>query len=136
MAKINVDADGFADICVCFILDKLLNPDDVCFMNEDFNKYAEKLLRIGVKPLSLKYYLSLNSDYRVYYKRIKDIFEYDANQSMIINIWPSLKAKEDTEKKDNIVKRVIKKLLMREDINSEEEQLLREAIGDENRRED
>jgi hypothetical protein len=133
MAKVNVSADEYCNLTICFLLDKMLHPDEVCFMNEEFNEYANKLTGKGMKPLSLNSYLRMDPNIRVYYKRIKRIFSYDSNESMVIQIWPSEKTKEEMQKKDNIVKRVIKKLLMRESINREEEQLLKETIGDENR---
>jgi hypothetical protein len=99
-------------------------------MNKEFNEYADKLKGKGMKPLSLNYYLKMNSLYRIYYKRIKKIFSYETNQNMTIQIWPSEKTKEETEKKDSIIKKAIKKLLMKEELNTEETKLLREVIED------
>jgi hypothetical protein len=132
MAKVNVDASEFPYLVICLLLDKMMHPDEVCSMNKDFNEYADKLKGKGMKPISLNAYLSMNALYRVYYKRIKKIFSYDTNQSMIIYIWPTEKDKEDSEKKDSIIKRAIRKLLMKEDLNTEETKLLREVIEEEN----
>jgi len=131
MSKINVSPDEYADITVAFLLDKMLHPDEVIPYNEAFNKYAKKLAGKGMKSLSLNYYLKMNGNLRVYYKRIKKVFEGDQNQSAIIYIWPSKKEKEKMEKKDSILKKAIKKLLMKEDINEQERQLLMEEYKDE-----
>jgi len=109
----------------------MLHPDEVIPLNKDFNKYADKLTGKGMKPVSLNYYLNLNANLRVYYKRIKKVFEYDQNQSAVIQIWPSKKDKEKSTKKDNILKRAINKLLMKDNITEEERQLLTEEFKDE-----
>jgi len=132
MSKINVTPGEYADIVVCFLLDKMLHPDEVIPLNKDFNKYMKKMSGKGMKPVSLNYYLNLNANIRVFYKRIKKVFEYDQNQSAIIHIWPSKKDKEKSAKKDNILKRAINKLLMKDDITEEERQLLTEEYRDEN----
>ena len=131
MAKINVTPSEYGDITVAFLLDKLLHPEEVIPYNEDFNKYAKKMAGKGMKPLSLNYYLRMDGNLRIYYKRIKKVFEGDQNQSAIIYIWPDKKEKEKALKKDNILKRAIKKLLMKEDINEEERTLLMEEYKDE-----
>jgi len=136
MSKVNVTPDQFGDIVVAFLLDKLLHEEEVIPNNKDFNVYAEKMAGKGMKPLSLNYYLRMNANLRVYYKRIKKVFEYDQNQSAVIFIWPSKGDIEKAEKKDNLLKRAIKKLLFKEDINKEERQLLMEEITDEHTRED
>jgi len=131
MAKINLTPSEYGDITVAFLLDKMLHPEEVIPYNENFNEYAEKLAGKGMKPLSLNFYLQMDGNLRVYYKRIKKVFEGDQNQSAIIYIWPTKREKEEIEKKDNILKRAIKKLLMKEDINEEERQLLMEEYKDE-----
>jgi len=136
MSKVNVTPDQFGNLVVSFLLDKMLHPEEVIPGNKDFNVFAEKMAGKGMKPLSLNYYLRMNAVERVYYKRIKKVFEYDQNQSAVIFIWPSKGDIEKAEKKDNLLKRAIKKLLFKEDINKEERQLLMEEITDEHTRED
>jgi hypothetical protein len=129
MSKINVTANEFADIVVSFLLDKLLNPDEVIPSNEDFDKYMEKMKLKGMKSVSLTYYLNLNTNLRVAYKRIKSVFEDDKSGSSVIYIYPNKKAKEETDKKASMVKRIMKKLLKKEDISKGERNLLVESFG-------
>ncbi|MFH1824139.1 MAG: hypothetical protein ABH873_02790 [Candidatus Firestonebacteria bacterium] len=136
MSKVNVTPDQFGNLVVSFLLDKMLHPEEVIPGNKDFNVFAEKMAGKGMKPLALNYYLRMNAVERVYYKRIKKVFEYDQNQSAVIFVWPSKGDIEKAEKKDNLLKRAIKKLLFKEDINKEERQLLMEEITDEHTRED
>lgn len=129
MAKINVDADEFPNIVVAFLLYKLLHPDDVCSFNEEFNEYAEKLKLKGMKPLSLNYYLNMDSKYRIMYKRIKDTFDKDEhNKNAIIYIYPSKEAKKREE--EGLLKKAIRKLMKKESITKEEEQIIKEEIFD------
>ena len=129
MSKINVTANEFADIVVSFLLDKLLNPDEVIPSNEDFDKYMEKMKLKGMKSVSLTYYLGLDTNLRVAYKRIKSVFEDDKSGSSVIYIYPNKKAKEETDKKASMVKRIMKKLLKKEDISKKERNLLIESFG-------
>jgi len=130
MSKVNVSPEEFGDLVVAFILDKLLNPEEVIEGNKAFNEFMEKLSLKGVKPLALNYYLKCDANLRVKYKRIKKVFEYDQNQAAIINIFPSEREKEEVEKKDSFIKRAIKKILRRENIDNKEEKLLEEFINE------
>ena len=131
MAKVNVTADEFANIVVSFLLDKLMHPDEMIPGNELFDEYANKMKLKGMKPVSLQYYLKMDTLFRVYYKRIKGVFYGEKNQAMIIYIYPNKKEKEKAEKKDGLVKRVIKKLLKKESIDKKDYNLLVEHFKDE-----
>jgi len=131
MAKVNVTASEFPNIVVCFLLDKLMNPDKVIPDNEEFNKYMNKMKLKGMQPLSLNYYLDMSSLYRVYYKRIKGVFDDKSNSQMIIQIYPNKETKDDVEKKESMVKKVIRKLLKKESITKGEYNLLVEQFKEE-----
>lgn len=129
MAKVNVTADEFADIVVAFLLDKLLNPEDIIPTNKEFDKYMEKMKLKGMKSVSLTYYLDLDTNLRVAYKRIKDTFEAGKSKNSTIYIYPNKESKEEDDKKSNMVKRIIKKLLKKEDISKGERNMLVESFG-------
>jgi len=129
MAKVNVTADEFADIVVAFLLDKLLNPEDIIPTNKEFDKYMEKMKLKGMKSVSLTYYLDLDTNLRVAYKRIKDTFEVGKSKNSTIYIYPNKESKEEDDKKSNMVKRIIKKLLKKEDISKGERNMLVESFG-------
>ena len=86
MPKINVTAKEFADFSLIFLLNKILNPEDFVSGYEDFDDFADMLSNKGLKSLLLKYYLGLNSNMRVKYKRIKDVFEGNVDNNYVINI--------------------------------------------------
>ena len=109
----------------------MLHPDEVIPGNESFNEYAKKLTGKGMKPLSLNYYLKMDANERIYYKRIKKVFEYDQNQAAIINIFPSKREEEEAKKKDGFIKRIIKKVLNKESITPQEEIMLTEVMKNE-----
>lgn len=91
--KINLTPNEFADFVAAFLFDKILN-DDVIPNNEEFNKFSEALEKKGVKPLLMRYYMSMDSDMRINYKRIKDSFTGKEMSMNTINITRS----DDTEK--------------------------------------
>jgi len=128
MPKVNVTASEFPNIVVAFLLDKLMNPDKVIPGNEKFDEYMNKMKLKGMKSVSTMYYLDMNSLYRVYYKRIKGVFDGDSNQQMIIQIYPNKETKDEVEKNQSLVKRVIKKLLKKESITKGEYNLLVEEF--------
>lgn len=126
--KINLSADEFGDIVTAFILDKLLHPEDVIPYNKHFNDYAEDLRLKGMKPLSLKYYLDMDSQLRIYYKRIKNTFDKEeTNKQAIIYVYPSKEAMK--KNKEGIIKKAVKKLLRKENITQEERELLEEEVN-------
>ena len=85
MPKINVTPKEFADFSLIFLLNKILKPDEVVDGYEEFDEFGDTLTKKGMRSILLKYYLGLESNMRVKYKRIKDVFEGD-DGSYIINI--------------------------------------------------
>ena len=121
MAKIIVTHNKFADIVIAFLLDKMLHPDDVIPDSELFNEFAEKIKGKGLKSLLMQYYFNMDAIDRVKYKKIKDIFDGTSTDMSVINIiYEKVDKKEKEKEKDGIIKKVIKKLLKREDISSED----------------
>lgn len=112
--RIKVTPSEYADFTVAFLLDKLLNQDEVVADNEDFNKLAEVLESKGVKPLLLKYYISMDSKMRVKYKRLKGSFTDEEDPRNTIDIIQSIdKEKKEPEKraKSSFIKDIVKSLI-------------------------
>lgn len=88
MARIDVSNTEFADIAVCYLLDKLQNPDGISQNNEDFNDLSELLKNKGLRGILLHYYLSMPSKTRIKYRLIKEVFDSKGmkNSSSIIGI--------------------------------------------------
>lgn len=76
MATLNLTGSEFADVVVCFILDKLQHPTDVVEfdLNPKFNALAEVLGRRGMKAAFLQVYMSMDPQTRVKYRLIRDVF--------------------------------------------------------------
>jgi len=116
MPRIVVKASEFADLTASFLLDKLMNPDDVIGpeYNEDFNVLMEIMNRKGMRAFLMKYYMNMGSGKRIQYKRIKDVFRVDKSKgSSTIEIKPDEKKKAKgivgliTKIKDRVIKALI-----------------------------
>jgi hypothetical protein len=127
MSKINLTPNEFADLVAIFLFDKLLHPDEVVPNNVEFNKLSDAMRGKGMKPLLMNYYMDLDANMRTDYKRIKDTLEGTSTETAVINI-KAEKAKK--EKKPGLIRRTIKKLLKKEEISTEERELLLEALLD------
>jgi len=129
MSKANVTPSEFCDLVVCFLLDKILHPDEVVFKNKEFDKLSTQMTGKGLKPIFLQYYLDTNSSIRIRYKRIRKTLT-DGNTGSIINIGTDGKkeVEEPVKKKESLLKKVIKKLLKKEDLSIEEEETVKELL--------
>jgi len=130
MAKISISPEEFGDFVVSFLLDKTMYPDEVIPENEQFNKFMKDMKGKGIKSPMIQYYLTMNPNIRLYYKRMKPTFEGDRNSNSVIYLMPQMNKKEKNEK-DVIIKRTIKKMLQRESITEKEQNLLLEYIEEE-----
>jgi len=131
MAKINITANEFPDIVVSFLFDKILHTDEIIPGNKSFNELMEVMELKGMKPILMKYYLNMDANQRVKYKRIKDIFDMTTNSISVINISPSEKEIEVKKKKGTIITKIIKKLLGAGKVSKSEMDLLNEYIKEE-----
>ena len=129
MGKINISPSQFEDVIVAFLLDKMIHPEEIAPSNIEFTKLIDDMKGKGMKSKLLQYYLKMDSNLRLYYKRIKPSLEIGATSNSVVNIMPFL-GPEEVEKK-GFLKKIVKKLLMKEDINEQERQLLMEEYKDE-----
>lgn len=111
MSQINVSPDEFADIIICFLLDNFRSENTTLLPdNELWTEFVSLLERRGLEPQTLRYYMKLDANTRVSYKRIKGSFESGNNETSRINIsakHESPDRKSKLEIKDTI-KNVIK----------------------------
>ena len=131
MAKINIIANEFPELVVPFLLDKLLHPEEIVPGNKEFNKLSEILKLKGMQPILMKYYLKMDANQRLKYKRIKDIFDMTASVSSIVNISPGEKEVEVKKTKSKMVGKIIRKLIGAGTISKKEMNLLNEYIEEE-----
>ena len=128
MAKVSISPEEFGDFVVSFLLDKTIHPDEVIPGNEHFNKFMKDMKGKGIKSPMIQYYLSMNPNMRLYYKRVKPTLEGDKSSNSVIYLMPHM---DKEKKKDGIIKRTIKKLLKRESITKDERNLLMEYVNEE-----
>lgn len=123
MATLNLTDKEFADIAMIWLFDQVMNPEQND--NKRFGEFLEKHSSKIRTPLT-KYYLDSDSETRLKYKRIKGVFDGTDNSIQQIRIGPSKKEIEDEKKKDGIVKRILKKVFTKEELDLEEKNMLKE----------
>jgi hypothetical protein len=77
----------------------------------------------------MAYYLDSDSQKRLNYKRISGIFKHTDKSIQQIRVGPSKEITKIKNQKDGLVKKVIKKIMKKEDLTLEDEQILNEAIN-------
>lgn len=130
MAKLNLTPSEFADLVAAFILDKMVNPDEIIIENEDFTKLINRISSQGAKPLFTKYYLDMKADERLSYKRLKTTLEPGATTMSMIEVKPE-KAKVAGSGLTNFAKKAIKMLLLQGGKTEEEVDMLLEKYEEE-----
>jgi hypothetical protein len=131
MAKLNLTPSEFADFVASFILDKMINPDEIIIENEDFTKLIEKTSKLGAKPLFMKYYLDMTADQRLYYKRFKSTIEPGATSKSVIDVKPEETKVKSGSGLTNFAKKAIKMLLLQSNKSEEEIDILLEKYEEE-----
>lgn len=112
MAKLTQTASEYADFTVLFLLDKLMNMNEVVGpeYNEDFNVLMEIINKKGIRPYLMRYYISMGSGKRIQYKRVKGVFRTDKRSAnTVLDIQQDVKKKEDKKGllariKDRVIK--------------------------------
>ena len=112
MSSIHIDSDDWPDIVVSYLLDKMMNPDEVSPDNKEFNKIINKMKNSGMKPSLLHMYLNSESVIRGKYKIISSVFndEHQTTSRITISNNQSIKDIDDKNKKVSI-KNIVKKAL-------------------------
>jgi len=99
MPKITETPEQFFDIVLLFLYDMIVNSENSVIKREDLLDMVEKLKKRGMKPQLMKHRLSLKSNLRIDYKRIKEIFYNPKSPAMIVNI-NTTSVNENAENKD------------------------------------
>jgi len=142
MATLNLTPSEFADVSVMFLFDKILHPDEIVTSNEKFNKFADDIKGKGIKAPLTNYYMKSDSETRLNYKRIKDIFDGTTDSIQQIRIGPEKEVKgKGVEKKGKekkgiaarlkkFGKKILKKLIAQgpESLSADERLLLVEMM--------
>ena len=123
MATLNLTATEFADIGMIWLFDQVMNPEQI--QNNDMKEFIERY-GIKIKTPLMKYYLDSGSEPRLKYKRIKGIFDGSDKSVQQIRIGPDEQIKKIKKRKEGIIKKVLKKVLAKEHLTIEDEQILKE----------
>ena len=102
MSRIVIDREKFTYLVVSFLLDNLLHEDEMIIENEDWDLIMRKIKLGGLKPHLMQTYIKMDSERRVDYKRIKDVFYNDSSNQYTIKIQGRSDLKEDTTYKYKI----------------------------------
>ncbi len=127
MATLNLTAKEFADIGIMWLFDQVMNPEQIDneHLKEFVNDHRSKLRT----PL-MKYYLDSDTKSRVNYKRIKGVFDGSDQSVQQIRVGPDKKIDQIKKSKEGITKKILKKILAKEQLTLEEEQFLKEIDFD------
>lgn len=133
MATLNLTTDEFFDIVMIYLFDQYMNPDQI-----KGNKHAKEFIENTsgrLKQALMKYYLDSETKNRFRYKRLKGVFDGSDNQVNQIRIRPPEKSEEEAEEKESklkkLAKKIIGKVLKKEEISKEDINILNEWIGGE-----
>lgn len=125
MATLNLNTLEFENLVLLFLFDFVMNKEQAQndIMKEFIDSYGTK-----IKSGLMKSYFESDSEMRLNYRRINGIFDGSDKSIQQIRIGPNNKIKQITKGKENIVKKVIKKILKKEELSIEEINMLKEEI--------
>lgn len=123
MATLNLTAKEFADIAMIWLFDQVMNPDKI--QNPSMKNFIEKHSSKIKSPL-MKYYLDSRGETRINYKRIRGVFSGDDKAIQQIRIGPDDKIDQIKKGKEGIIKKLIKKVLRKEQLSLDDKQMLKE----------
>lgn len=106
MSQINLTPEEFPDFVVAFIMDNFKN-EELLRDNPLWAEYVKNLKSKGVEAHTIKYYLHMDSETRLKYKRIAKVFSGEV-QSSKIQIQPNETEDKKRQKKNSKLKRIIK----------------------------
>ena len=110
MSQINLTPDEVPDFIVAFLMDNFKN-DKLLEENPLWAKYVENLKAKGIEAHTVKYYLAMDSQTRLKYKRIAKVFSGEIDSAKIViqpNAAETAKRKKKHGKLKNIIKKVFK----------------------------
>ena len=125
MATLNLSVSEFENLILIFLMDETLNPERI--KNDIMKDFIDDKGSI-IKSSLIKSYLDSDSQIRLQYKYIKGVFEGKSTSTQEIRIRQS-KEDEKEEKKPGLIKKVLNKVLRKEDLNIEDIEVLNEIIN-------
>lgn len=100
--KITETPDTFFDIIIIFLYDMIININESVIDRKDLLEIVEMLKKKGLKTQFMNHYLSLDSQQRLEYKRIKEIFYNKKSKLVTIKIVNDSSLNEDNENNEEL----------------------------------
>lgn len=110
MAKANITPEEYGDFVAIFLLDAITH-DDVLADNVEFREFIDNLKGKGAKSVLIQYYLSLPSQLRTTYKRIRPVMLREKGEDqtdILIRRRKSRVRKKEKEEKPGLIRRAVK----------------------------
>ena len=123
MATLNLTANEFSDLSMIWLFDQIMNPEQI--QNKNMKEFVDRQ-GTKIKTPLMKYYLDSTTEDRVRYKRIKGVFDGSDKSIQQIRIGPDESIKKVKKGKEGIAKKIIKKILAKEELTLEDMEVLRE----------
>ena len=124
MATLSLTTKEFADVAMIWLFDQVMNPEQIT--NETLAEFVREHKGKLKTPL-MAYYFDTDSQRRFDYRRISGIFDGSDKSTQQIKINPDTESKEKEKKKEGLVKKIIKKVLAKEELTLEDMIMLKEV---------
>jgi len=122
MATLNLTAKEFSDLSMIWLFDQIMNPEQI--QNKNMKEFVDRQ-GTKIKTPLMKYYLDSTTEDRVRYKRIKGVFDGSDKSIQQIRIGPDESIKKAKKSKEGITKKIIKKILAKEELTLEDMEVLK-----------
>lgn len=106
MSTVNLTPEEVPDFVVAFLMDNFKN-EELLRENPLWAKYMDNLKAKGVEAQTVQYYLHMDSETRLKYKRISKVFDGKV-QSAKIQIQPNESEDKKRRKKNSKLRQIIK----------------------------
>jgi hypothetical protein len=127
MATLNLTKSQFGDIALIWLFDQVMNPEQV--ENERLKEFIQDH-RSKIRTPLTKYYLDSDGEKRLQYKRIKGVFDGSDKSIQQIRIGPDKEIEKIEKGKEGLIKKVLKKVILKQSLSIEDETLLKELINE------
>lgn len=125
MATLNINISEFEVLILTFLLDAVMNSEQI---ESDILKKFVKENGSKIRTQLTKAYLDSDSENRFKYKRIRGVFDGSDKSIQQIRITPD-KVGEIENKKDGMIKKILKKVLKKEELSINDINMIKEELN-------
>lgn len=124
MAKIILTPNEFANMVMIYLFNKFVKNKDYLSEYKMFHKAMEDMRSRGGATIAMRYYLDLDSEQRLKFKRIEKAVFGETNEIGTLTVIPDITKK----KEKGFLSRIKDKILKKEDLDIEEIKLIIESM--------